>query len=361
MSPEAPEIPPRVAAASAALDAVEGPLSGYHHETYVFPLPAEAGTGFQGRWKCREPRANLLWFDRRCFESEERLLYELQRRIDVIPEVARMGGDVDLQRFIEGSTLGALHPSGRAVPDELVEQILGLFRQLGTVTASTLLVERRCTPQDRAEDGDSAGFLDRLICFTQEQVYERNLIEYKGLFADLGLDPEAFRQLRKRVAGLRDRPFCLLHADLHRENFIVDPDGKLWAIDWELAMFGDPLYDLATHLHLMGYPPAQERLIVQRWCGIVEEVRPGSSRGWCDDLPRLLDFKKAQSVFTDVIRASQILDTQGEFDRQRLRRAAWKLRGVLTAAAEPLGLESVPGLLETEAALTRWRSDHEPT
>ncbi|CAM5643364.1 hypothetical protein SGRIM128S_09667 [Streptomyces griseomycini] len=34
-------------------------------------------------------------------------------------------------------------------------------------------------------------------------------------------------------------------------KFIVDPQGGLWVIDWELAMIGDPLYDLATHLHLM--------------------------------------------------------------------------------------------------------------
>ena len=163
------------------------------------------------------------------------------------------------------------------------------------------------------------------------------------------------------MAGLRSRPFWLLHADLHRENFIVDQDGKLWVIDWELSMFGDALYDLATHLYLMRYPPTQERLMIQRWCGIVEEIRPGSSQGWCEDLPRLLDLKKAQSVFTDVIRVSQSLHAQGEFDHQRLRQAAWKLRGVLMAAAEPLGLESTPGLLETEAALTRWRGGRAPS
>lgn len=340
---------------SAALDAVEGPLSGYHHETYVFPLSAEEGSSLQGRWKIREPREQLLWFDRRCFGSEERLLYDLQRRIDVIPEVARVSG-VDLQRFVEGSTLGALHPSGEALPAPVLDQILGLFRQLVTVTSSTLLVERRCRPEDRATAGDSAGFLERLVSFTQDQVYERNLSEYKDLFADLGLEEHAFRHLRKRVAGLHDRPFCLLHADLHRENFIVDPDGKLWAIDWELAMFGDPLYDLATHLYLMRYPPAQERQMIQRWCGAVEEIRPGSARGWREDLPRLLDFKKAQSVFTDVIRVSQSMDVAGRFERRRLRPAAWKMWGVLDNAAGALGLASVPGPLETEASLLRWRN-----
>jgi aminoglycoside phosphotransferase (APT) family kinase protein len=325
----------------------------------VFPLPAEAGVGPQGRWKCREPRENLLWFDRRCFLSEERLLFDLQQRIDVVPEVVRVGG-FDLQRFVEGSTLGELFPSGEAVPDAVLAQIQGLFRQLVDITADTLSVERRCSPEDRAVEGDSAEFLDRLICFTQAQVYERNLPEYEALFAGLGLGPDSFRYLRKRVAGLQDRPFCLLHADLHRENFILDPAGKLWAIDWELAMFGDPLYDLATHLYLMRYPARQERILIQRWCETVEAIRRGSSRGWFDDLPKLRDFKKAQSVFTDVIRETQSLRVEGQFDRRRLRRAAEKVWGVLRGAAAPLGLETVPSLLETEAALSHWRSDQLP-
>ncbi|WP_221348299.1 phosphotransferase [Streptomyces beigongshangae] len=354
MASETPPPPLRVASVRSALDAVEGPLSGYHHQTYVFPLPAEAGAGLAGRWKCREPREKLLWFDRRCFESEERLLYDLQKRIDVIPEVARVSG-VDLQRFVEGSTLSALHPSNRTVPDALFDQIPGLFRQLAAVTASSLPVERICRPEDRAEEGDSAGFLEGLVRFVQTQVYEQNLSDYKDLFADLGLQPEAFEYLRERVKGLRRRPFCLLHADLHRENLVVDPDGKLWVIDWELAMFGDPLYDLATHVYLMRYPVVQERQLIQRWCRVVEEVRPGSSESWRDDLPRLLDFKKAQSAFTDVIRASRSLDVEGRFERRRLSPAARKVWKVLSAAAEPLGLEPVPDPLATEAALLRWR------
>jgi Ser/Thr protein kinase RdoA (MazF antagonist) len=185
-------------------------------------------------------------------------------------------------------------------------------------------------------------------------VYERNLPQYKGLFADLGLGPDSFGHLRERVAGLQERPFQLLHADLHRENLIVDPDGKLWVIDWELATFGDPLYDLATHLYLMRYPSAQEWRMIQRWCQVVEEIRPGGSDGWAEDLPRLLDFKRAQSVFTDVIRVSQSMDAAGKPDSRRLRPAARKVWGVLKNAAGPLGLASVPGPLETEAALLRW-------
>lgn len=353
MAPETPAPPPRVASLRSAADPVEGPLSGHHHETYVFRLSAEAGAGLTGRWKCREPREKLVRFDRRCFASEERLLHGLQKRVDAVPEVARVGG-VDLQRFVEGSTLGALHPSGEALPDAVFGQLPGLFRQLAAVTASSLPVERICRPEDRAEEGDSEGFLEGLVRYTEEQVYERNLSEYKDLFADLGLRPEVFEHLRRRVKGLRPRPFCLLHADLHRENLVVDPDGRLWVIDWELAMFGDPLYDLATHLYLMRYPPAQERRLTERWCRAVDEVRPGSSEGWGDDLPLLLDFKKAQSAFTDVIRLSQSLGEGGMPDRRRLRTAAWKVWRVLSTAVRPLGLEAVPGPSKTEAALLRW-------
>lgn len=352
---------------------VEGPLSGYHHETYVFRLPPDAGVGGGGRWKCREPRESLLWFDRRCFDSEERLLSELQERIANIPDLIEVEGTV-LQRFIEGETLGALHPSGTPVPEREFEQILALFRQLVAVRPRSLLVKRRCQRRDRAREGDSAGFLDRLICFTEDRVYGDNLPEYGELFADLNLDSDSFKQLRKHVSGLRERPFCLLHADLHRENLIVDRDRRLWAIDWELAMFGDPLYDLATHLYLMRYPPDQERRMTERWCALVEDVRSGSSRGWRDDLPKLLDYKRAQSVFTDVIRTSQALclapaegrtaDRTGHrtdgrtadrtAHRTLLRRASRTLRAVLSRGAYPLGAEEVPGVPAIEAALTRW-------
>lgn len=353
MSPEPSMTRRRASDLSDHSDAVEGPLCGYHHETYAFSLPAEAGASFKGRWKIREPRERLLWFDRRCFKSEYELLYDLQRRIDVIPEVAPVGG-VDLQRFVEGVTLGERHPSGEAVPGVVSAQILEVFRQLLAVTSVTLLVKRNCEPMDRAKEGDSNAFLERLIVFTKEHVYRRNLTEYKGLFDDLGIGTDSFEYLRKHVDGLTERPFCLLHADLHRENFILDSAGKVWAIDWELAMLGDPLYDLATHLHLMRYPAQQEQEIIQRWCAIAEEVRKGSSEGCIEDLPRLLDYKKAQSLFTDVIRETQSLAVAGGFDPRRLREASLKVRDVHRAAAEPLGLASRPSLLEIEAALLRW-------
>jgi len=333
---------------------VVGPLHGYHHETYVFPLPGGPGPDGAARWKCREPRSGLLWFDRRCFVSEDQLLRALQGRITRIPDLIR-ADDVVLQRFIEGHTLKSSGGAGRALPQSVVDQIVDLFREMAHVAPDSLDVERSCCDEDRAVDGDTDGFLERLIHFAEERVYRANLPVFGSLFEDLGLGEVSFKNLREHVSGLTPRPFCLLHADLHRENFVLDPQGRLWTIDWELAMFGDPLYDLATHLYLMRYPKKQEEALVRRWCATVEEVRPGSSHGRQQDLPKLLDFKRAQSVFTDVIRQSLSLFDEERPGVRALGRASMKVHEVLRAAALPLGLTLPPGPADIKAALSAWR------
>ncbi|MEU9452251.1 aminoglycoside phosphotransferase family protein [Streptomyces sp. NPDC048277] len=336
---------------------VEGPLHGYHHETYVFPLPGELEGERSGRWKCREPRADLLWFDRRCFDSEEQLLRAIGGKVTGIPDIIEVGG-IGLQRFIEGNTLAYFHKSGTMIPGGIVRQIMGLFRQMVDVRPDVLSIDRRCEPDDRPDDGDTDGFLERLVLFAEQRVYRDNLERFGGLFEDLWLGDESFRHLRKNVFGLARRPFCLLHADLHRENFIVDAESRLWTIDWELAMLGDPLYDLATHLHLMRYPARYERAVAQLWCETVEGVRVGSSSGWEHDLERLLNYKRAQSVFTDVIRTALELDADAESGWWQIAPAAFKLRKVLAAAALPLGLDEVPGTRRIVSALARWCRDH---
>ncbi|MEU6348718.1 aminoglycoside phosphotransferase family protein [Streptomyces sp. NPDC047072] len=329
---------------------VEGPLKGYHHETYVLRLPGGTRTV-----KVREPRAQILWFDRRCFHSEEELLRALQGRITRIPTVLDVEG-MKLQSFIEGRTVGRYPWRNGRVPESFLVQIVGLFQEMVRITPQMLTVNRRCESRDRADDGDSNGFLGRLVAFCEEQVFEKNRPRFGVLFDELGVKGESFSRLRDNVSGLTERPFCLLHGDLHRQNMIVDPVGQLWAIDWELAMLGDPLYDLATHIHLMKYPAGQRDQVTRAWREVVEGVRSGSSFGWERDLPRILAFKKAQSVPTDIIRvAESLLPGDGtSFNWRGLPLAALKLQKVLGNAAGVLGMKRVPGHAEIMGALVRW-------
>ncbi|MEW2134768.1 phosphotransferase [Streptomyces sp. NPDC005435] len=328
--------------------AVEGPLAGYHHETYVLPLPSRDRSSAE-RWKAREPRAGIKWFDRGCLHSEEPLLRVLAGRVTGLPGLLETNG-VASRQFIEGSTLGRVAPAPAPVPEALFRQLVGFFGQLARIDPAALAVARRCVPADRPADGDGDGFLGQLIDFVEQHVYRTASDEFEQLFHSLGIGPGVFRSLRAHVSGLRGRPFRLLHGDLHRENLIVDADGRLWVIDWELAMVGDPLYDLATHLHLMRYPAWQAGRMAREWS---RAVGPVSSDGWQEDLVRIMHFKRAQSVFTDVIRAARDLGTAP--DTARVTGAASRLHRVLTAAAEPLGLAAVPAPRDMAEALDHWR------
>ena len=331
-------------------------MTGYHHETYAFPL-GDADFERPARCKVREPRSGLLWFDRRCFDSEEQLLRALAGRVTRVPALVR-AGDMELQRFIEGETLGARHPSGTVVPPAMSDQIMDLFRELASISSDTLAVARRCEREDRVDDGDTAAFIERLITFTEERIYDANSDKFAALFGSFGLDSDSFKCLRQHVLTLSERPFCLLHADLHRENFIVDHENQLWIIDWELAMIGDPLYELATHLYWMRYPVDQERRVIQQWCATVEEVRPGSASGWERDLPLVLDYRKAQSVFADIIRLCLSLDVGRPVGVRSVLRGATEVRKLLTLAAQPLGLGTVPSVAQISNSLLLWHREH---
>ncbi|MFI1965906.1 phosphotransferase [Streptomyces pathocidini] len=354
----APAAPPPLLRKATWLTAdqeVAGPLQGYHHEAYAVPLPPDSplNSAFR-RAKLREPRPGLLWFDRRCFADEDLLLAALAGRVRRVP-VVDMSQGFPVHGFIEGETLAARHPAKTSVPETYLTQLAELFEQLIAIKPGELSLERTCEARDRPADGDTTGFLHRLIHFTEHQVLLRHSDRYGGLFAALGVPIDALPWLRERAErhGLAERPFCLLHGDLHRENLVVAPDGRLWTIDWELAMAGDPLYDLATHLHLMDYPtPRDEAAAIDCWRRAVAANRPDCLNGWERDLPLYRDYKRAQSVYTDVIRAALTL---GEAPAPAdCRAAAERIRPVLARAGEALSMARVPGVREVAGAFVEW-------
>lgn len=55
---------------------------------------------------------------------------------------------------------------------------------------------------------------------------------------------------------------------------------SLSLIDWEMAMIGDPLYDLVRHMHLTPTRPEIRDRMIRRW----EWVLPAEyTRGWRED------------------------------------------------------------------------------
>ncbi|MEV6547644.1 phosphotransferase [Streptomyces sp. NPDC051597] len=378
--------PARLKAAGLSRDGdrgVTGPLQGHHHEAYAIVLPPGNPLGAEyTRGKLRERRENLFWFDRRTFASEDALLMALRGRVSRIPHCAEFTEGLFLQGFIEGRTLPRARCGLGRLSRRHMIQLGVFFRELAAVEhgklSLELLPEKQYGPgggpPPPVRDGDSAGFLGRLIDFTQFQVYGKHVAEFGALFDSLGVSAMSLQGLRERAARLTERPFSLVHGDLHRRNLIVDAAGDLWFIDWELAMIGDPLYELATHLHLMDYPECDARRVKNVWREAVGAARPGACEGWERDLPHLLAFKRAQSVYTDVIRtAAALLVGAGALalvagvvagppgviagpgpSRLRLARAAGRIQRVLAAAKEALGLPEVPSRARIRTAYADW-------
>ncbi|MFD3437467.1 phosphotransferase [Streptomyces sp. NPDC058685] len=329
---------------------VIGPLEGHHHETYAFPLPVPLKGRFE-RAKLRVRRPDVVWFDSRCFEIEDELLRVLQDRIDRIPVQEEVLRGVVLTGFIEGGPLGRRSPTERQL-----RQLGLLFRQLAAVPADALSGLRRTGGHEDhgVQPGDSGAFLNRLIGFTADDVLGRYHPEYGELFTAFGVESGALEALRPGNGHrtMTDRPFSLLHGDLHRDNFIVDLSGDLWTIDWELALIGDPLYELATHLHLMRYTDEQETRVARLWAQALDGT--GATRGWDRDLPHLLDYKRVQSVVTDIVRAARTIGARPDATGPEFHDAASRVHRALVAAREPLRLTAVPSLERVMAVHADW-------
>lgn len=330
----------------------EPPALGGHHRSWrVHRAPGAPGAA-GGLVKTGVPHRGVPRFDPRCVLDEDGLLRELARQgVPRVPRAHRSAAGLQQHDYIEGTALSRLRPPGTRLTGRQLGQVLDLFGHLAAVTPGSLALLHSCPPAGRPRG--SAEFLRALVRFTRERVHRRHAAELPGLFPALGVDPGVLAEdgpLARSAARLTDRPFALLHGDLHRDNLIVAAhDGALWAIDWELALIGDPLYDLATHLHLMGYPRTQRRSLIHRWAAVVEDVRPGSAAGLGRDLSRYLRYKQVQSVFTDAIRHAQaVRGATPERLPAALAAAGREVSRVLHRAAGPLGLSRVPEPAEIE-------------
>ncbi|GGO87240.1 aminoglycoside phosphotransferase family protein [Wenjunlia tyrosinilytica] len=321
------------------------PLVGHHNRNYL----VRARPRDSEQVKLRVPIRDALKVVLRVWPSEADVLGALERRVPRIPRCLADRGDFTVHTYAPGEPLARLCAAGKPVDERYVSQILELFGTLAALDTAALPP----LPEDWPKDGDSTGFLLRLLRFAEEEVHRPNRQEFGALFDGLGVRETALLAFGERLGGLVSRPFVLLHTDVHRHNLIVRPDGSLFVLDWELAMLGDPVHDLATHLCRMSYPrPGQWDEVVHRWQRAVGEVSPDLVEGMERDLDRYVDFERAQSVYPDIMRAARGLGPWAE--PEALRRAARAVHGALVRAEGPLSLERIPVLPRIEDLLRDW-------
>jgi aminoglycoside phosphotransferase (APT) family kinase protein/tetratricopeptide (TPR) repeat protein len=224
--------------------------------------------------------------------------------------------------FIDGEQLDAFAPRGVPVPSHVIGDVGEAFSQLGAIPRERIPP----LPADWPADGKSAEFARRLSAIT-EGVCERFLPEFGELFTALGIPADPLALVLARWRTLHARPFRLLHTDLHRKNMILSR-GRTYFLDWELALWGDPVYDLAVHLHKMGYSPSEYEAAQAAWLASAPRE---ASESWEPDLDTYLTHERVKSAIVDTVRYTKII-VSGHASDQSTAELLRKLSGKLEAA-----------------------------
>ncbi|MFJ1974253.1 phosphotransferase family protein [Streptomyces sp. NPDC087903] len=331
--------------------------NGFHNQNYVLPvtepvarlLGREPGTSVTVRIR----RADALPVVIRTWENEASILRAVKGVLPNVPECLVEGDGFAIHSYVEGVPLSSVCGNGKPVDTLLMKALADLLARMSQVRKGALPPLPALWP---ANHTDSQGFLQALARTAELQIRRPNWPSFGGLFAALGIPEDGLIRLAENVPSMARRPYSLLHADLHRDNLIISyaGDQPLICVDWELATYGDPLHDLATHLVRMHYPAHQWDEVIDAWANAMRRVRPAAVAGLAKDLRHYLAFERAQSVYPDVMRAAKSLD--GSFDQKTLDEATASVRRALEAGAKPLGLRNVPSEDEIQRILFRWRA-----
>jgi aminoglycoside phosphotransferase (APT) family kinase protein len=333
-------------------------LNGHHHHNYVVELReplasiVQEQAGRLGKFRTRLQTVQVIprvW-------PEGEVLRALRPHLATVPRPLHIVGHSALHTYVEGVPLTEIAPPGSPVGDDTLRRVARLFGELADVPAEALPKMPRAWLTEGSDD--STGFLRNLAAFAHREVYRKNLPRFGRLFRELGIPDDAMEHFANEAKRLRPRPYTLLHTDIHRANLLRRDDGELALVDWEAALFGDPLHDLATHVVRMEYTDEECRRLIALWR---REMRKRGLRkrleGMAEDFRVYLDFEYAQSVFPDTMRAADALPAaagESDFDV-----AAASVHRALKRAQGALSLVAVADHEAVKRALITWHRERQ--
>ncbi|MBT2542433.1 aminoglycoside phosphotransferase family protein [Streptomyces sp. ISL-44] len=315
-------------------------LSGYYNRN----VRVETGDGpviVRIRADGSEAMDLALW-------PEAEVLAAIGPHVPSAPRLLYTGRDPDFQihEFIAGRRMDELAPDGKPLPDPVLKAVEGFFFDLLRVPVSAV----PAIPRDWPQDADTGGFAERLLALVRT-IRHRGDEGISGLYDELGVPEDPCSLLGDRARGMAERAFRLLHADIHRKNMILTEGGRVAFLDWELALWGDPVYDLADHLHKMAYLPGERRAVTEGW----ERSAPEECRTrWRADLDYYIAYEAVKSAVVDTVRwGRRIAGTEDAGERHTL---CLELAGKLAAARVhwSAAAPSVPEPRQIAAAVDRW-------
>jgi aminoglycoside phosphotransferase len=98
-------------------------------------------------------------------------------------------------------------------------------------------------------------------------------------------------EILSRLGPARANALC--HHDIHAQNLVTDPAGRLWLVDWEYAGLGEPVFDLASCASQLELSAASLGLLCDEYVragGTVDPARLDLAR-WAFDYVQWLWYR----------------------------------------------------------------------
>jgi aminoglycoside phosphotransferase (APT) family kinase protein len=320
--------------------------AGFYNRNVV--VPSDVGPVI-----VRIPIHNADGMDLRVWREHE-VLAAIAPYVTAAPRVLHVSQSPAFQihSYVDGRLLDDVAPKPRQVPESVPNDVVALFRQLTDVPRESL----PALPPDWPHDEDTAEFARKLSDLTAD-VYATFRDDFASVFAALGIPDEPLAPILSKWSSLTPRPFRLVHADVHRKNMILTENGTVF-LDWELALWGDPVYELAVHFHKMHYQPADHDVVLRGW---LEAIAPSYTQGWKNDLAVYLAHERVKSAIVDTIRYTQLI-ADGTLGIEEEDHLIAKLVAKLTAAGAIWAWEDAQKSLisphTVQAAIRSWKDLH---
>lgn len=264
----------------------ENPFTGYYNNNYSCEVDNK-------KVLVRIPIENSDEMDLKMI-PEEKILEFLNKYDLPIPELIYLNKNpfYQVHSFIEGIVVDDMYPRNTKLPDIYIPQVIKLLENLWKIREFPLLSYF----ENWVKDGDTKGFYNILVNKVGD-IYSKDMSEFSGLYKLLGIPSDPIKEAKELAISLKERPFVICHSDIHRKNCILDND-KVYFLDWELALFADPAYEVAVHFHKITYTEDEEI----RFKKLLNNILPYDKNEFWNDVSIYLKLEKIKSAIVDAIR-----------------------------------------------------------
>lgn len=234
---------------------LERRCSGFYNDNYTALTPEGELVIF------RVPRVIEFDLEPRQF-LEGDLLRWLVGRVSGIPVVSYIDPKhrFQIHRFVDGQTMQQRYPTRVRLPEAFIPRIAQFISEVFAAGEPPPDVR---LPTSSFHSANAGVFFGRLIEW-ENRIWARRNSRHAAFFEWIGVTSSPFRiagQMMEKIDGTRALRLC--HGDNQKFNLMVSHAGELCLLDWELALWADPVWELATHTHRMHYLPEDEHDLLE--------------------------------------------------------------------------------------------------